>query len=321
MINKNILVLIPVNESHKSYLESKAPESKFSYSRPHSVTKEQIEQAHIIIGNPPLNLLQCPKNLEWLQLQSAGADTYAKKEIIGENTVLTNSTGAYGLAVAEHMIGLVFMLYKKLHLYRDEQKRENWNHLGQVKSIEKAKVLVIGAGDIGGEFAKRMKRLGAYTVGVRRTQVAKPEWLEEVYLMEHLDKLLPQADIIALSLPQTKETYRLIDQKKINLMKQDAIVINVGRGSSIDTEALCEALENKKLLGVGLDVTDPEPLPKEHRLWQMDNAIITPHVSGGYSLPETLDCIVKIAGENLEAYQRGEILKNNVDFKTGYRKI
>ncbi|MGL6173707.1 MAG: D-2-hydroxyacid dehydrogenase [Cellulosilyticaceae bacterium] len=320
-MNKNILVLIPVNESHKNYLESKAPDAKFSYSRPDSVVKEQIEEAHIIIGNPPLRLLHQPENLEWLQLQSAGADTYAKEEVIGKKVLLTNSTGAYGLAVAEHMIGLVFMLYKNLHRYRDEQKRENWFHLGEVKSIEGARVLVIGAGDIGGEFAKRMKALGADTVGVRRTQVAKPEWLDEVYLMEQLDQLLPQADIIALSLPQTKETYKLINQEKLALMKRDAIVINVGRGSSIDTEALCEALEKKQLLGAGLDVTDPEPLPKTHPLWQMENVVITPHVSGGYSLPETLNRIVKIAGENLSAYQNGEPLKNNVDFETGYRKI
>lgn len=317
---KNILVLIPVNERHKAYLESKAPEAIFTYRRPSFVTKEEVDAAHIIIGNPPLSFLDAKDQLEWLQLQSAGADAYAKEEVVGKHTLLTNSTGAYGLAIAEHMIGMILMLYKKLNLYREGQREEEWTHLGEVRSIYGSKTLVIGAGDIGGEFAKRMKSLGSYTIGIRRTKGEVPDYLDEMYLLEDLERLLPEVDIVAVSLPNTKETYQLINEERLNLMKPNAVILNVGRGTSIDTEALCNALERGQLLGAGLDVTDPEPLPKGHRLWKMENVILTPHVSGGYSLPETLERIVSIAGENLEAFLANQPLNNIVDFQTGYRK-
>lgn len=320
-MRKSILVLIPVNESHKKYLQAQALEADFEFVRPSTVTKEQVQKAHIIIGNPPIEMFQGTRQLEWLQLQSAGADTYAKVEILGQNTLLTNATGAYGLAIAEHMIGMVLMLYKNLHIYRDKQKTGDWSYAGGVKSIYNAKVLVVGAGDIGGEFAKRIKMLGGYTIGIRRTGTDKPEYLDELYHMDKLDELLPQVDIVALSLPSSKETYKLMNRERFDLMKKDAVLINVGRGSTVDTEALVEVLEKGELLGAGLDVTEPEPLPKEHRLWQLENVIITPHVSGGYSLPETLERIVRIAGGNLKAFLNGEELKNVVDFQTGYRKL
>ncbi len=101
-------------------------------------------------------------------------------------------------------------------------------------------------------------------------------------------------------------------------MKDDAVLINVGRGNAIDTEALCDSLENGHLLGAALDVTDPEPLPKEHRLWKIKNVIITPHVSGGYRMGETHERIIKICEQNLEAYLKGDKLKNIVNRSIGY---
>ena len=133
-----------------------------------------------------------------------------------------------------------------------------------------------------------------------------------------LEQQLPKADIVALSLPGNQDTYHLLNEERIAMLKPGAVVMNVGRGITIDTEALTRALQEKRIAGVALDVTDPEPLPADHPLWDMENVILTPHVSGGFSLPETLEQILNICIENLECYLVQRPLRNIVDFKTGY---
>jgi phosphoglycerate dehydrogenase-like enzyme len=317
----NIVVLMPMEDRHRNDLMSVAPGSNFIFTSAKEVNRETLEDAHIIIGNPPLDMVKGCKNLKWLQLDSAGADLFVKEGVLPRGVKLTNSTGAYGLAISEHMIGVLLSIYKKLYLYRDNQNNNIWKNEGEVKSIYGCTALVIGLGDIGGDFAKRIKALGGYTIGVRRSDTNKPEYLDELYLMDKIDEILPKADVVALSLPETKETYKLFSKEKISKMKEDSVLINVGRGTAIDTEALCDALESGKLLGAALDVTDPEPLPKDHRIWEIKNAIITPHVSGNYNLKETHHRIVKIAVNNLERFIKGEELRNVVNLSTGYRDL
>jgi phosphoglycerate dehydrogenase-like enzyme len=317
-LEKNILILIPVNVEHKRLLEAKAPLACFTYSTFETVDLAQVQEANIIIGNPPIEMVKGSKNLDWLQLSSAGIGEYTKAKVLPDGVVLTNASGAYGLAISEYMLGVLLELYKNLHLYRDNQMESNWEYKGPVKSIYNSTALIIGAGDIGNEFAKRLKALGAYTIGIRRKDSDKPSYLDELHFMDKIQELLPRADIVALSLPGTSITNKIINKETLKLMKQDAVLINVGRGTAIDTEALCDALENGQLLGAALDVTDPEPLPKGHKLWKLKNAVITPHVSGGYSLQETLERIIRISAENLEAFNDGRSLLNVVDRLAGY---
>lgn len=216
---------------------------------------------------------------------------------------------------------MLLELFKKLHSYRDAQHLHQWKSLGRVRSIEGSTVLVLGMGDIGGEFARKVKALGATVIGVRRTDTRKPDYVDELYLTEELDSLLPRADVVAVTLPGNRETAGMVSRKRIESMKEGAVLLNVGRGVIVDTEALCDGLESGHLGGVGLDVTDPEPLPQNHRLWDLPNAVITPHISGFYHLPETLERIVRISAENLRAYVSGNPLRNQVDFSTGYRKL
>ena len=136
-----------------------------------------------------------------------------------------------------------------------------------------------------------------------------------------MDSLLPRADVVAVTLPGTQATSGLLSRERIARMKEGAVLLNVGRGTIVDTEALCDALESGRLGGAGVDVTDPEPLPPEHRLWRLPTAVVTPHVSGFYHLKETHERIVDIMVENLKRFQAGEPLKNQVDFSTGYRKL
>lgn len=316
-----VTVLIPTQERHRRLLEASAPDFSFHYSSPETVTQEELDHTDILIGNPPQGMLHGSPRLQWLQCNSAGVEPFLQPGVLHSKTLLTNATGAYGLAISEHMLGMLLEIFKKLHLYRDAQHQHQWQSLGQVRSIEGSTVLVLGMGDIGGEFARRVKALGAHVIGVRRTDTRCPDYADEVHLTSDLDQLLPLADVVAVSLPGTRETAGLLDRRRIALMKEGAVVLNVGRGSIIDTEALCDALESGHLGGAGLDVTDPEPLPVGHRLWDIPNAVITPHISGFYHLPETLERIVRISAANLKAYTEGLPLKNLVDFSTGYRKL
>lgn len=318
MMKKEILVLVPVGEKHRRHLEEKAPSANITYAERKTVTAAQVQNAHAIIGNPPVDMIRGSSKLEWVQLQSAGVGAYAEPGALPSGVMLTNASGAYGLAISEYMLGVLLELNNKLHLYRDQQASGSWTEHGLVKSIYGSTVLVVGVGDIGGEFAKRVKALGAYTIGVRRTDTNKPDYLDELHFMDDLSNLLPRADVVAMSLPSTKLTKKIINRETLQLMKQDAVLINVGRGDAIDTEALCDSLESGHLFGAALDVTDPEPLPKEHRLWKIKNAIITPHVSGGDSLPETTERIIGICANNLDAYVNGKALSNVVSVSAGY---
>lgn len=317
---RKVLITIPVEERHKEYFENIGKDCAFEYVQSSEVSREQVRDASIIIGNVPAEMLPAAEKLEWLQLNSAGADLYCKPGILKSGTLLTNATGAYGLAISEFMVGAALMLLKKLNLYYDNQKKHLWKDEGGVTSIWGSTTLVIGLGDIGGEFAKRMKALGSHTIGIRRKPGDKPDYLDELYTNDKMDELIPRADFISLSLPNTPETYRIINEDRLRSMKKGAYLINVGRGTAIDTDALCRVLNDGHLGGCALDVTDPEPLPSDHPLWDAGNVIITPHISGHYHLQETLERIIRISGSNLEKFLNGTRMDNLVNFETGYRE-
>jgi phosphoglycerate dehydrogenase-like enzyme len=166
-----------------------------------------------------------------------------------------------------------------------------------------------------------MKALGAYVIGIRRTAHAKPDYVDELLLPPELEEALPRADVVAMAVPGTKDTVGLIGRSQLARMKKDAVIINAGRGSAIDTEALCNALESGSLGGAGLDVTDPEPLPADHRLWKLENAVITPHVAGVRFMKETGEYVMKMNLENARRFIQVEPLESLVDYKTGYRML
>lgn len=335
MDQKKVLVTIPVREDQAKQLEQAAPGwefrfrggSRLIYAKPEeavscpALTPEDVAWAQVLLGNVPPTYLTGSPQLEWMQTGSAGVEDYIKPGVLAENTLLTNATGAYGLAISEHMLGMLLELFKKLELYRDAQKDGQWKSLGAVKAVYGSTVLVLGMGDIGGEFGKRCKALGAKVIGVRRSNRQKPDYADEVHLLEDLDQLLPQADVVAITLPGTEATRGLISRERLAKMKEGAVLLNVGRGYIVDTPALCEALESGHLSGAGVDVTEPEPLPADHPLWQIPTAVVTPHVSGFYHLRQTHERIVEIFAENLEHFRKGEPLRNQVDFATGYRKL
>lgn len=317
---KDILVVMPVEEGHKKTLEESAPGNTFIYTSYEKASKEMVRKANIILGNIDPFLLYEAENLEWIQLNSAGADDYVKKGLLKDDILLTNATGAYGPGVAEHMLAVLFSIQKKLHLYRDNQNQCEWQDEGEVMSLRGGTLLIVGLGDIGLYFARLMKNFGYRVIGIKRRPGEVPQDIDEVHTMEDLDQLLPEADVVLSVLPDSKATRNIFCKERFEKMKSTAILLNAGRGSAVNTEDLCQALISGEIYGAGLDVTDPEPLQSQHKLWNVQNAVITPHISGDFHHPATLYRIVDIAVGNLRRYMEGEPLVNIVDRKTGYKK-
>lgn len=320
-----ILVAMEVNEEHKRWLEASAEGHELVYwpmkGLVHaSVPDDELAKADVIIGNVVPELLCRAARLRWIQLGSAGADAYCRAGVLPDGVVLTNATGAYGLAIAEHMMSLVLAMMKHLYAYYDNQKKGLWHDEGQVLSVYGRTVLVIGFGDIGRQFGRRMKAMGAHVIGIRRRHGEVPPEADEMGTMDRLDEYLAQADIVSLSLPNTAETHHLFDKNRFAAMKQGAYFINVGRGNSVVQADLCQAVQSGHLAGAAVDVTDPEPLPPDDPMWHTPGIYITPHVSGGFHLQATHDAIIRIAAANLRRFIHGEPLENIVDFATGYKK-
>ena len=318
---KRILVTLPVTEYHKARLEKNASNCQFQYATSSEVTVEMVQNSEIIIGTVPPSYINATKTLELLQLNTAGADAYILPGVLSSSTILTNATGAYGKAVAEHIFAMMLCLQKKLHLYRDDRATGEWNDYGTVTSISDATITIVGLGDIGLYFARLAKALGAaYIIGLKSRKSDCPKEVDELHLMNDFYDIVPKSDVIVSFLPKTPATYQLYNAEFFSKMKKTGIFLNGGRGSSVDQQALLSAIQKHEIAAAGLDVTDPEPLPPEHPLWKERNVMITPHVAGFYHLPATLDKIVEISAANIENYLASKPLQNIVDFETGYRK-
>ena len=327
-----IVVLMNFDAPSREKLEKALPGCEIVYAFDTSLTyldREDFDRdkygaalsdADAVVGNPPADLIPDMKKLGLLQLFSAGTEPYSLPGVLPEGAKLANTSGAFGKAISEHMLASLLTLSKKLHLYRDDMREGLWRDRGSVSSLTDMTVLSVGMGDIGSQFLRLVKLLGARTVGVRKHSLSRPDWVDESYLAEDLDSLLPRADVVALSVPGNAETRGMFGEERLRRMKKGAFLLNVGRGSAVDSPALCRVLSEGRLAGAALDVTDPEPLPPEHPLWRCENVLITPHVSGFYHLRETYDRIVSIAVENLVRFREGKPLLTPVDPATGYRE-
>ncbi|MDO4632706.1 MAG: D-2-hydroxyacid dehydrogenase [Eubacteriales bacterium] len=315
---KKIICTWDLTEAQKQRLEDSCPEAEITYLSDREVTAEILKNYEILVGNVAPAIVAEAKHLEWIQLNSAGAAQYCKPGILADTTMLTNGTGAYGMPLAEHMLGGLLALKKKLIPYYENQKQHLWRDEGAVSGIWNSTTLVLGTGNTGSEFAKRMQALGSRVIGLRRTLKEMPEGFDEQHQMDQLEALLPKADIVALCLPGTDATKHVITEKHLALMKDSAILLNVGRGNLVDCAALNTALRRGMIAGAFLDVTDPEPLPQDDPLWDAPGALITPHIAGGNHMKEIYETLVDITCENMRRYFAGEDLKNQVNRSVGY---
>lgn len=311
----NILVATtwesPVRERHLEEMRAAAQGSNLVLKRHREVTHEEWLSTDVIMGYPDPELIRESRRLMWLQIPFAGVERYRD---LPAQIQLTNASGVYGVPIAEWIVGVMLMLTRRLHLYRDQQHNALWKEQTGAREIMGSTVGIVGLGDIGREAALRVKAMGCRVLGVRRTRAALPPGIDALM---PLDELLPQADFLVLALPSTPETTGLISAQQLSRMKRGAYLLNVGRGSAVDEPALIEALRFGHLAGAGLDVTAEEPLPPESPLWQMENAILTPHVSS-HSPEANADRRNRIYCENLRRFLSSRPLLNLVDRAAGY---
>jgi phosphoglycerate dehydrogenase-like enzyme len=267
------------------------------------------------------NVLAAAKKVRWVAVYSAGVEgCLGKKPLERPGIVVTNMRAVAGPVMAEHTIGLMFALSRSLQVSIGRQVRGEGavrNFAGsQPQALTGKTVLVAGLGGIGLEVAKRAHALGMRVIATRASSHEGPDYVEYVGLSDELPTLLPRADVVVSALPLVPATTNLFDAKMFARMKKTAYFINVGRGGSVVTDDLTAALNNGTIAGAGLDVTEPEPLPKENALWKAKNIIITPHMSAMSDLGQaTRELILR---EQLRRFAAGDKLLSVVDFKKGY---
>lgn len=312
-----IYVIAPFSAEQKEQMRAAASQCRVEFMTAQELS-ERIGEADMIVGNPSPALLRRAGKLRLLQLESSGANHYAAPGVLPESAKLACATGSYGPGIAEYLISYTMALFLRLPAYRDNQKTGLWRDEGSVRAVAGSVALSVGMGDIGSEYARRFHALGGEVIGVCRTARQKPDFVRELHTFDRLDELLPLADVVALSLPETPQTIGLMDARRLSKMKPGAILLNVGRGSAVVTDDLLAALRSGRLGGAALDVTNPEPLPPDHPLWREPNCIITPHISGGRHFAGTGDRIFSICLENVRRFASGEPPVNLVDPATGY---
>ena len=283
--------------------------------KPEDIKPDDLADAEIFVGSlKPEMAAQMPK-LRYVQLFSAGANNYMW---LPEHIILANAYGAYGDVIAEHLLTTTLMARKRMPEYLEMQQRQDWMLLKDIRRIESAKVMSVGMGAIGTAYLRMANALGAECYGVRRTVHDQPEFVKTLVAQDDIDSLLPEMDVVALSLPGTPEVAGMFDERRLRMMKKTAVLLNVGRGNSIVTDDLIKVMNDGHLKAACLDVMDPEPLPKGHPLWTTPRVYITPHISGGYRAGVNYERVIEIVFRNLTLYLEGKPPVHIVDRTLGY---
>lgn len=312
-----------LTEAHKEQISRAAQETGFTAR---FFTPDQFEEAsaclqdcEVLYAHSPELLRTAPASLKWYCCSFAGVDPYCKDPSLFANPdcLLTNSN-VYGVTIAEHVVMVTLMLLRRMPEYEEVVRNRSWSNQLAVRSIRDNEFTILGTGNIGINVAERMRGMGAARiVGLSRSGKPHPAF-DEVRPIADLDVVLPQVKVLIMALPGTAETYHILNRERIALLPADAYVINVGRGTAVEQEPLIEALNSGRLAGAALDVMDPEPLPKDHPLWEAKNLILTPHVSGNMTLGYTCDRNVELFCADLRNYAAGRPLASLVDRTRGY---
>lgn len=312
---------VPFTQEQRAELDALAKRGGYdTLWVPDGVTPEagDLKDCEVLMGYfPPALLPQLPE-LKWLQTPAAGVDKLCGDIFARKDAVLTNCSGAFGIAIAEYMMTGILMLMRLMPAYARNQQRHVWQCMGSCRSIYGSTVTVVGMGDIGSRFAHLAKAMGATVRGVRRTLGDKPADFDAVYPSDRLADAVQDVDVVAMCLPGTAATRGMLSRECFARMSPRTIVVNCGRGVTVDEDALTEALQEKKIAGAVLDVVAAEPLRADSPLWDMEQVILTPHISGHDDDPVNYQFIFRIFRENLIRYLDGQPLEHVVDRTRGY---
>ena len=301
------------------------------------------EVAAILQGHPnteilyafhlPPNTLELTPGLRWVQLHSAGADHLLDHPIMGSDVVLTTTSGIHATPIAEYVLASMLAYRWRVQLWTHCQREGRWPSerwsLFARPELRGSTLGVVGYGSIGREVGRLGKAFGMRVLAVRRSSGRADQGYtvegtgdphgsipERFYAPEALREMLAQCDYVVLALPLTAATRHVIGESELRAMKPSAYLVNIARGGLIDEAALARALREGWIGGAGLDVFDEEPLPPDSPLWELDNALLSPHVAG--FTPHYDDRAVAVFAGNLSRYLAGLPLQNQVDKKKGY---
>ena len=265
----------------------------------------------------PQNYITRAPKLKWVQTMSAGVNRYLDDDMVNSPVVLTGVSGIHATPIGEFVLCLMLMFVKQFPLLFQLKQEKRWNRFSP--GILRSKTVgIVGLGSIGREVARLAKTCGMRVLATRRSakQVGRARYIDIIFPLDQLRRLLGESDFVVLALPLTQETTRLIGEEELRAMKPTACLINIARGPIVDEEALLRALDEHWIAGAGLDVFATEPLPQDSRLWELPNVILSPHISGG--MEDYFEIATEFFSENLRRYLDGRKLISVIDKQRGY---
>jgi phosphoglycerate dehydrogenase-like enzyme len=320
LTSRRLKVLIPpTGPDDLAELKVAAPEAELVECRNEAEALEQVRDAVACYGFITPRLIREGRALEWVQQPSAGVEQLMEiPELVQGKTILTNMQRVFGPPIADQALGYLLAFTRSLAHFVREQPSQEWRPRRPdvvLDELAGKTMLVIGLGGIGSEIARRACAFGMRVLATDPKVLERPLFVEELHRPDAFPALLPRADVVTSAVPLTKVSRKMIDAEAFGRMKPGVLLINVSRGGVVDTDALVAALDSKQVAAAGLDVTDPEPLPKGHPLWSR-NVIITPHSAG--QSPGSDRRRHEVFRENLRRFASGQMLLNVVDKAVGY---
>jgi len=315
---QNLKVLVLSRLGHEAFLRMQAAVPNVTLIEgDRSQVAAQLADADGVIGPFDLKLIGGAPKLKWIQSESAGVEAFTFLPGFAQSKiVLTNNKILQGPEIADHALGLLLGLTRGIAIAaRGGSQDWNQKNFNPIELRGKTAVIV-GVGGIGTQIALRLNASGMTVIGVDPKDMPYNTYLARTVAPDRLDSVLPEADVVFLSAPLTPKSRKMMGPHEFELMKPNSYFIAVSRGGIYDMDALVKALDSRKLAGAGLDVTDPEPLPKNHPLWKFPNVLITPHIAGRSDGENARYEALYI--ENLKRFAAGEPLLNVVDKEKGY---
>jgi D-2-hydroxyacid dehydrogenase (NADP+) len=305
-------------------LRQRFPEITFTHAQSEEDAAVAIESADVALASRLSSaMVERASRLRWVHSTAAAVGIILPlNELGGRGIVITNSRGIQASTMAEHVMGGLLLLSRRFNLMLDAQHERRWiqNELAQHAwpwSLKDRKMTILGFGTTGQEVARRAHAFGMRITGIRRRlDEPPPSYVDRIAGPNEMADALQGSDVLVISAPFLPETDRMIRAEHLALLNRGAILINVARGQIVDEGALLQALESGQLGGAVLDVFGREPLPQTSPLWTLPNVIVSPHSSG--VRPDHWDDVIDLFSENLNRFQRGEPLLNQVDWKAGY---
>jgi phosphoglycerate dehydrogenase-like enzyme len=305
----------PLAELRQSF-----PDIEIVEARDRESVARLIVDADGFFGAPTPDVFRAAKRLRWVQAASAGVEwLYNVPELVESDVVVTSTRGAHAGTIGEHVFATLLTFTRQMRFFEQSQARHTWARAegeARVQGLADKTLGIIGLGNIGRAVGARAAAFEMRVIGLDAQPIEVPPFVDQLWRFEQLHDFLPRVDVLVVSVPLTNETRGMLGPRELALLRPSAYLLVVSRGGILDEDALLSALRNHQLAGAGLDVAMREPLPADSPLWDLDNLIITPHVSAHSQ--RTMDLMWGIVSDNIGRFARGEPLLNLVDKRLAY---